>query len=94
MKSEDYEREKWVQIFNKFDLYLCAHFYAALSRLSLVMCRDLTPSLTIELLVSILSSCHLKDEGNELRGKKMQEELWPYYRGLLEKYGLGEKLKW
>mmetsp|Transcript_39209 Transcript_39209/g.68908 ORF Transcript_39209/g.68908 Transcript_39209/m.68908 type:complete len:343 (-) Transcript_39209:85-1113(-) len=68
--------------------------YEPLSRLSLVMCRDLTPSLTIELLVSILSSCHLKDEGNELRGKKMQEELWPYYRGLLEKYGLGEKLKW
>jgi len=57
MKPEDYEREKWVQLFNKFDLYT-------------------------------------KDEGNDLRGEKMQEELWPYYSGLIEKYGLGGKLKW
>lgn len=57
MKPEDCEREKWVQMFNKFDLYT-------------------------------------KDGDNELRGEKMQEELWPYYRGLLEKYGLGGKLKW
>lgn len=57
MKPEDYEREKWVQLFNKFDLYT-------------------------------------KDGDNELRGESMQEELWPYYRGLIEKYGLGGKLKW
>lgn len=57
MKEEDYEREKWVQMFNKFDLYT-------------------------------------KDEENELRGERMSEELLPYYRGLLEKYGLGGKLKW
>lgn len=36
----------------------------------------------------------MKDEGHELRGEKTQKELWPYYRGLLEKYGLGGKLKW
>ena len=36
----------------------------------------------------------LKDGDNELRGEKMQQELWPYYRGLMEKYGLGGKLKW
>ena len=35
-----------------------------------------------------------KDGDNELRGEKMQEELWPYYRNLIEKYGLGGKLKW
>jgi inositol oxygenase len=57
MKPEDYEREKWVQLFNRYDLYT-------------------------------------KDAGNELRGETMREELWPYYRGLLEKYGLGGKLKW
>ncbi|KAL3810795.1 hypothetical protein ACHAXA_006825 [Cyclostephanos tholiformis] len=57
MKPEDYDRIKWVKLFNKFDLYT-------------------------------------KDEGNELRGEKMQEELWPYYKGLLDKYGLGGKLKW
>jgi len=57
MKEEDYEREKWVQLFNRFDLYT-------------------------------------KDGENELRGDKMVKELWPYYRGLLDKYGLGGKLKW
>ena len=53
MKPEDYERMKWVQLFNKYDLYT-------------------------------------KDGDNEL----MQEELWPYYKGLLEKFNLGGKLKW
>jgi len=57
MKPDDYERIKWVQLFNKFDLYT-------------------------------------KDGNNELRGEKMKEQLWPYYLGLLEKYGLGGKLKW
>ena len=57
MKPEDYERMKWVQLFNKYDLYT-------------------------------------KDGENELRGEKMQEELWPYYKGLLEKFNLGGKLKW
>jgi inositol oxygenase len=56
MKDEDNDRIKWVQLFNKFDLYT-------------------------------------KDGDNELRGEKMQE-IWPYYKGLLEKYGLGGKLKW
>jgi inositol oxygenase len=56
MKDGDFERMKWVQLFNKFDLYT-------------------------------------KDGDNELRGDKMQE-LWPYYKGLIEKYGLGGKLKW
>jgi inositol oxygenase len=56
MKNEDYERMKWVQLFNKFDLYT-------------------------------------KDGDNELRGDKMKD-LWPYYKGLLEKYGLDGKLKW
>ena len=41
-----------------------------------------------------ISVCAFKDGDNELRGEKMQEELWPYYRGLIEKYGLGGKLKW
>lgn len=40
------------------------------------------------------ASSRSKDEGNELRGERMQEELWPYYRGLLEKYGLGGRLRW
>ena len=57
MKPDDLERKKWVQLFNKFDLYT-------------------------------------KDGNNELRGEKMKEQLWPYYLGLLEKYGLGGKLKW
>jgi inositol oxygenase len=56
MKDEDYERMKWVQLFNKFDLYT-------------------------------------KDGNNELRGDKMQG-LWPYYKGLIDKYGLSGKLKW
>ena len=56
MKPDDYERIKWVQLFNKYDLYT-------------------------------------KDENNELRGEKMKE-IWPYYLGLLEKYGLCGKLKW
>jgi len=33
---------------------------------------------------------YTKDEGNELNVK----ELWPYYKQLCEKYGLGGKLKW
>lgn len=37
---------------------------------------------------------YTKDGDNELRGEKMQEELWPYYKGLLEKFNLGGKLKW
>ncbi|KAL7494774.1 hypothetical protein ACHAWT_003347 [Skeletonema menzelii] len=57
MKPDDLERKKWIQLFNKFDLYT-------------------------------------KDGNNELRGEKMKEQLWPYYLGLLEKYGLGGKLKW
>lgn len=57
MKPEDFDRMKWVQLFNKYDLYT-------------------------------------KNGDNELRGEKMQEELWPYYKGLLEKYGLGGSLKW
>ena len=57
MKPEDYERMKWVQLFNKYDLYT-------------------------------------KDGENDLRGEKMQEELWPYYKWLLEKFNLGGKLKW
>lgn len=35
---------------------------------------------------------YTKDGDNDLR--QSQEELLPYYRGLLEKYGLGGKLKW
>lgn len=35
---------------------------------------------------------YTKDETNDLRTST--EELLPYYRGLLEKYGLGGKLKW
>lgn len=36
---------------------------------------------------------YTKDGDNELRGDKMKE-IWPYYKELLEKYGLGGKLKW
>ena len=36
---------------------------------------------------------YTKDEENDIR-EEFVEELWPYYRGLLEKYGLGGKLKW
>lgn len=36
---------------------------------------------------------YTKDEGNDLRGN-FTEDLWPYYKGLCEKYGLGGKLKW
>lgn len=35
---------------------------------------------------------YTKDETNDLRSST--EELLPYYRGLLEKYGLGGKLRW
>jgi inositol oxygenase len=35
---------------------------------------------------------YTKDGDNDIRGEII--ELWPYYRGLLEKYGLGGKLKW
>lgn len=35
---------------------------------------------------------YTKDGQNDIRSK--MDELWPYYRGLLEKYGLGHQLKW
>jgi inositol oxygenase len=35
---------------------------------------------------------YTKDGDNDIRGDIA--ELWPYYRGLLEKYGLGGTLKW
>lgn len=35
---------------------------------------------------------YTKDETNDLR--ESTEEILPYYRGLLEKYGLGGKLRW
>ena len=35
---------------------------------------------------------YTKDGDNDLRDK--MENIWPYYRGLLVKYGLGGKLKW
>ena len=35
---------------------------------------------------------YTKDGGNDLR--QNIDELWPYYQGLLEKYGLDGKLKW
>mmetsp|Transcript_104 Transcript_104/g.120 ORF Transcript_104/g.120 Transcript_104/m.120 type:complete len:309 (+) Transcript_104:114-1040(+) len=35
---------------------------------------------------------YTKDETNDLRSST--EEILPYYRGLLEKYGLGGKLRW
>ena len=35
---------------------------------------------------------YTKDGSNDIRGNI--ESLWPYYLGLLEKYGLGGKLKW
>lgn len=36
---------------------------------------------------------YTKDEENDIRHDFI-DDLWPYYRGLLEKYNLGEKLKW
>mmetsp|Transcript_27974 Transcript_27974/g.42655 ORF Transcript_27974/g.42655 Transcript_27974/m.42655 type:complete len:181 (+) Transcript_27974:277-819(+) len=36
---------------------------------------------------------YTKDEENDIR-EDFIDDLWPYYRGLLEKYNLGEKLKW
>ena len=56
MKPHDHDRIKWLQLFNKFDLYT-------------------------------------KDGNNELRGETMKDQLWHYYLELLEKYGLGGKLK-
>lgn len=53
MAPGDEDRIKWVQLFNKFDLYT-------------------------------------KDEDHELN----IEDLWPYYKQLCEKYGLGGQLKW
>ena len=35
---------------------------------------------------------YTKDGGNDIRGNI--DELWPYYKNLLDKYGLGGKLKW
>jgi inositol oxygenase len=35
---------------------------------------------------------YTKDEDNDLRNN--MKELWPYYKNLLNKYGLGGKLKW
>ena len=35
---------------------------------------------------------YTKDGGNDIRGNL--DELWPYYSGLLDKYGLSGKLKW
>ena len=35
---------------------------------------------------------YTKDADNDIRADI--EELWPYYKGLLDKYGLGGKLKW
>ncbi len=36
---------------------------------------------------------YTKDNKNDIRGDFVTE-LWPYYQGLLEKYGLGGKLMW
>lgn len=52
---EDELRLKWVQKFNRFDLYT-------------------------------------KDDANDIR--REMDQIWPYYKDLLEKYGLGGKLKW
>jgi inositol oxygenase len=35
---------------------------------------------------------YTKDENNDLR--ENVDDLWPYYKGLLEKFGLGGSLKW
>lgn len=55
LRPEDEERLRWVQLFNRFDLYT-------------------------------------KDGDNDLRSST--EELMPYYRELLQRYGLHGKLKW
>lgn len=55
LKPEDEDRIKWIQLFNRFDLYT-------------------------------------KDGGNDIRNSL--DKLLPYYRELLEKYGLAGKLRW
>lgn len=55
MAPGDDERERWVRLFNRFDLYT-------------------------------------KDGENDIRDD--MGTLWPYYKGLIEKYGLGGKLRW
>ena len=57
LKSTDYERLEWIQLFNRYDLYT-------------------------------------KDEHNNISRDTIETELWPYYKGLLDKYGLGGVLKW